>query len=198
MNWSSISKVVGIAAPTLGTLLGGPAGAAVGTLIASALGTESDPASVTTALQNDPGAAAKLAELQVNAKVQLQQLMVTAEQNRMAAENAQFLAEVDDRKSARQLAASQPKDIIRPTVTVLLVLGSMAILYMVFSGAAESIMKDPTASSLLGIVVGFWFNELKTTLGFYFGTTKESNNQNRAVADFAYTPGTVTTEGNQK
>lgn len=186
MNWSSISKVVGDVAPTLGTLLGGPAGAAAGTLISAALGTSKDPESIAVALQTDPAAAAKLAELQINAKVQLQQLAVNA-----ATED--FKAEVADRDSARKLAMAQPNDLIRPTVTVLLLIGSIAILFMVFTGGAESVIKDPTASSLLGIIVGYWFSELKTCLAFYFGTTKESNNQNKTIAAFAVADGTVTT-----
>ena len=38
MEWKDVANVVGKAAPILGTLLGGPAGAAVGALVASALG----------------------------------------------------------------------------------------------------------------------------------------------------------------
>ena len=39
MDWKDIAGTVGKAAPLLGTLLGGPAGGAVGAIIASALGT---------------------------------------------------------------------------------------------------------------------------------------------------------------
>ena len=39
MDWKDIAGTVGKAAPLLGTLLGGRAGAAVGSIIASALGT---------------------------------------------------------------------------------------------------------------------------------------------------------------
>lgn len=191
MNWSDIGTMVGKAAPMVGTLLGGPAGAAVGALVASALNVPNDPNAVNAALSTNPDALVKVQELQLNAKVQLQQLAVTAEQNRLQAEGAQYAAEAADRDSARSLAAQQPRDLIRPSITILLILGAFAILAAVFGGYAESVLKDPTASGIAGIVIGFWFNELKQTLGFYFGMTKESQKQNAIVTSFAVEPGTV-------
>ncbi len=81
----------------------------------------------------------KLRELEVNSKVQLQQLAVTAEQNRLQAAAAQYAAEASDRDSARRLAAQQPKDWIRPTITVLLVLGAAGIVWAILSGAAPAL-----------------------------------------------------------
>ena len=192
MNWSDIGRIIGSAAPTVGTLLGGPAGAAVGALISSALGVTNDPDAVSAALAANPDALVRIQELQTNAKVQLQQLAVTAEANRLQAEGAQYAAEASDRDSARSLAAQQPRDIIRPAITILLIMGAFGILIAVFGGYAEGILKDSTASVTAGIVIGFWFNELKATLGFYFGMTKESQKQNAAITDFAVAPGTVT------
>lgn len=192
MNWSDVGRVVGSAAPMVGTLLGGPAGAAVGALVASALNVPNDPESVNAVLAGNPDALVKVQELQINAKVQLQQLAVTAESNRLQAEAAQYSAEASDRDSARKLAATQPRDLIRPAITIMMILGSFAILIAVFGGFAEGIMKDATSSMTLGTVIGFWFNELKQTLGFYFGMTKESQTQNAIVTQFAVEPGTVT------
>ena len=191
MNWSDIGNIVGKAAPTVGGLLGGPAGAAVGALVASALNVSNDPEAVNAALVANPEAMVRIQELQANARVQLEQLAVTAENNRLQAEAAQYSAEVADRDSARKLAAQQPSDFIRPAITILLILGAFAILAAVFGGYAESVLKDPTASGIAGIVIGFWFNELKQTLGFYFGMTKESQKQNAIVTSFAVEPGTV-------
>lgn len=192
MNWSDIGSIVGRAAPVVGTLLGGPAGAAVGALVANALNVPNDPEAVNAALVANPDALVRVQELQTNARVQLQQLAVTAEQNRLAAEGAQYAAEAADRNSARGLAAAQPRDFIRPAITILLIAGAFAILAAVFGGYAESVLKDPTASGIAGIVIGFWFNELKQTLGFYFGMTKEGQRQAATITDFAVTPGSVT------
>ena len=64
MNWSDVAEKVGQAAPMLGGLLGGPAGAGVGRLIAGALGVEDDPAAVEAALRADSDAALKLRALE--------------------------------------------------------------------------------------------------------------------------------------
>lgn len=191
MNWSDIGKAVGSAAPMVGTLLGGPAGAAVGALVASALGTRNDPEAVNAALAMHPDALAKVQELQINAKVQLQQLSVTAENNRLQAEAAQYSAEAADRDSARKLAAQQPRDFIRPAITIMLVLGAIGIMVAVLGGWAAETLKDNNSNMMVGIIVGYWFNEMKQTLGFYFGMTKESQKQSAAITEFATEPGTV-------
>ena len=192
MNWKDIGGVIGKAAPVLGTLLGGPAGAAVGALVASALGTANDPDAVNAALASDPDALARVQELQINAKVELQQLAVTAENNRLQAEAAQYAAEAADRDSARKLAAQQPRDIIRPLITVLVLSGALFMVLAVFLGWSKDMLTDPVASLTVGTMIGVFFGELKQVMGFYFGMTKESQKQSAVITDFAVTPGSVT------
>lgn len=192
MNWSDIGNMVGRAAPIVGTLLGGPAGAAVGALVASALNVPNDPDSVNVALAANPEALARVQELQINARVQLEQLAVTAESNRLQAEAAQYSAEAADRDSARKLASAQPHDIIRPAITVILLLGALSILVCIFSGLGLDALQNPVAASTISLLIGLWFSELKQTLGFYFGMTKESQKQSAVITDFAVAPGTVT------
>lgn len=192
MNWSDIGNMVGRAAPIVGTLLGGPAGAAVGALVASALNVPNDPDSVNVALAANPEALARVQELQINARVQLEQLAVTAENNRLQAEAAQYSAEAADRDSARKLASAQPHDIIRPAITVILLLGALSILVCIFSGLGLEALQNPVAASTISLLIGLWFSELKQTLGFYFGMTKESQKQSAVITQFAVEPGTVT------
>lgn len=182
MNWKDVSNAVGSAAPILGGLLGGPAGAAVGSLVSAALGTDNTPDAVNKAILASPDAALKLAELQENAKVQLQQLAVTAEQNRLANELAVYQAEVSDRDSARQLAAKQPRDWVRPTITFALLAGSMCVMLYILSGRSESVLKDSNSFGLIGILVGYLFGELKQATAFWFGQTKESSVQSATIA----------------
>lgn len=192
MDWKDLSGIVAKAAPIVGTLLGGPAGAAVGGLVAAALGTDSTPDAVNLALQSNPDAMAKVIEVQTNAKVQLQQLLVQAEQNRLQAEAAQYAAEAADRDSARKLAAAKPNDNTQRNITYALLAGAVAIVIAVFSGAASSLLKDATASLTIGTVIGYWFNEVKQVLAFWFGQTKDNSSQTRAITQFATAPGTVT------
>lgn len=192
MDWKDLAGVVSKAAPVLGGILGGPAGVAVGGLVATALGTDASPDSVSAAILRDPQAAIKLKELETNSRVQLQQLAVTAEQNRLQAAAAQHASQAADRDSARRLAAQQPRDWVRPAVTVLLLLGAAGIVFFVFSGMAEGLLRDATASLTVGTVIGYWFNELKQVLAFWFGTTGETQRANAEVRQFAVSPGSVT------
>lgn len=188
MDWKSIGRAVGTAAPVLGTLLGGPAGAAVGSLIASTLGTDNSPDAVNAVLAADPTALAKVQELQINAKIQLQQIAASVALANIQADQAQFAAEVADRDSARQLAAKQPNDFIRPLIALILLAGAIFIIVAVFTGIGKAVLTDPTATVTIGIVTGFWFNELKQVMGFYYGTTKDAATQAQDITKFAVSP----------
>ncbi len=63
--WESIKDTVASIAPIAGSLLGGPAGGAVGGLIASALGVKNDPDEVARAINSDPQAALKLKHVEM-------------------------------------------------------------------------------------------------------------------------------------
>lgn len=192
MNWSDIGGIVGRAAPIVGTLLGGPAGAAVGALVASALNVPNDPDAVNVALAGNPDAMVRIKELQTNARLQLEQLAVTAENNRLQAAGAQYAAEAADRDSARQLAAKQPNDMVRPALTFVMLGGSLFVVVAVLIGWATEAIKDPVASLTIGMVLGLWLGMTKEVMGFWFGMTRESQKQNAIVTDFAVQPGTVT------
>ena len=192
MNWSDIGGMVGKAAPLVGTLLGGPAGAAVGALVANVLGVSNDPESVSAAMANNPDAYVKLQELQTNASVELQRIDAQSKLNVLQAEGAQYQAEAADRDSARQLAASQTRDMIRPSLTVVVLIGSLCIVAAIMLGLATEVLKDPVAAMTAGTVIGVWLGMTKDVMGFWFGMTKESQKQNAIVTDFAVAPGTVT------
>jgi len=84
MNWRDVAETVAKAAPALGGVLAGPAGAGAGTLIARALGVDDNPQSVQAAMQADPQAAIKLREIEASltqALIQQRGSVVTAEAN---------------------------------------------------------------------------------------------------------------------
>lgn len=160
MDWKDIGSKIGAAAPALGSLLGGPAGAAVGAIVATALGSKADPASVASALDANPEALARLAELQSAERVRLQELAIQAEQNRLQSEQnqlqaelSQFAAEAADRDSARRLAAQQ-NDFVRPAITFALLTGSILIIIAIFTFGREALM-DPTSSVAIGTIIGY-------------------------------------------
>ena len=87
MKWSDISGTLAKAAPLVGTLLGGPAGAAVGGLVAKALGTEAEPAAVAKALQGDPAALERVRKLELEHETELTRMHLEAETARLAQVN---------------------------------------------------------------------------------------------------------------
>jgi hypothetical protein len=88
LSWKDIAGAVGNVAPVLGTLIGGPAGGAIGAMVSSALGCANTPDDVSKALTVNPDAAVKLAQIESDSKAQLQALLVQAEQNRLAADTS--------------------------------------------------------------------------------------------------------------
>lgn len=193
IQWSDLKGIVGKAAPILGTLVAGPAGTAIGGLIAAGLGVAATPEAVDSALSNNPDALVKLKQIESDNQVQLQKLAVTAENHRLQAANAQYAAEASDRDSARKLAAQQPKDWMRPLLAIGVLLMTAYIVWSIMSGSAEGIIKDTTAALTVGTLIGYVISELKQVYGFYFGMTKEATAQNAAITQFAVTPGAVTT-----
>jgi hypothetical protein len=76
MDWKDVASAVGKHAPLVGTLLGGPAGAAIGGIVAAALGTSATPDAVSQALLTSPEAAIRLHELEQSKQIRLQELAV--------------------------------------------------------------------------------------------------------------------------
>jgi hypothetical protein len=92
MEWKDLAQTVGKFAPMLGTLIGGPAGATAGAIVASVLGVGNTPDEVSQALTINPDAAVKLKQIEATRQVDLQTLVVQAESNRLAADTATIAA----------------------------------------------------------------------------------------------------------
>lgn len=78
MDWKDVAGSVGKYAPLLGTLLGGPVGAgvaAVGGLVASALGVGNTPDEVSQALATNPDAAVRLKQIESDRQTHLQEMV---------------------------------------------------------------------------------------------------------------------------
>lgn len=84
MNWKDLGQTIADSAPLLGTLLGGPPGAAVGSLVAGAFGTKASPDELAEAIKRDPEAALKLRQIELDNKAELQRLTLAAETQRLA------------------------------------------------------------------------------------------------------------------
>jgi hypothetical protein len=175
MNWSDVGAIIGKTAPLLGTLLGGPAGGAVGAIIAAALGTDSTPDSVAKAVQSDPQAALKLAEIQSTERVELQRLLIHAEGQRLTAETATFQAEIDDKKSARA------RDVrfvetgqINWRANVMLGLVFASIIAIVWILVGYKVDGNTAVGGALIALLGTLGGCIKDAFGFEFGSSRGS------------------------
>ena len=75
MSLENLSTTVGKFAPMIGTLLGGPAGGAVGSLVANVLGVGNSDDEILSALTHDPDAAVKIKELETQKQIEFERLL---------------------------------------------------------------------------------------------------------------------------
>ncbi len=72
--WDKVKSLIATAAPMIGTVIGGPAGGAVGAMVASALGVENTPEAIEQELRTNPDALIKLKQLESDERIKLQEL----------------------------------------------------------------------------------------------------------------------------
>lgn len=165
LNWKDVGQAIGKAAPLLGGVLGGPVGAAAGSLVASCLNVEATPQTIMDALNNDPDAALKLKQLEIDNRA-----------NIMNWYTAQFKIEADDRKNARQ-AAIDGGDRER-------LFWLSVFLFCVAFGMEGIILMwgfDPRVSGeLVGRVLGTVDTLAVTVTVYWFGTSR-SNQDNESM-----------------
>lgn len=170
MDWSHVKDIIGKGAPILGTLLGGPAGTAVGTLISVALGTDDNPDAVIEKLQSDPESMVKVLQLQADERVNLQRLLMETETNRIAAETEQFKVAAADRASARTYAI-EAKDYTARNLAYLYTVGFFGTLGCHIWMLINNVDIDPTSSTLLNVLEGILTAMVLGSKEFFFGSS---------------------------
>lgn len=148
-------------APALATVVAGPLGGAAISAIANKLGVEDTLEAVTNAIQADPDAALKLAEIDL----------------------AQFKAEAADRDSARQrevglaqAGASKFSQAVVPSLAIGTVLLTFAfIASLLFLKIANE------QQQLVIFALGFATNSAQQVLSYYFGSSKSSQDKTAAM-----------------
>ena len=154
MNWSSVKEAVAKVAPIAGTLLGGPAGAAVGGLISSALGVEAKPEAVMAALGN-PDNLLKLKELESSERQHLLSIQLQTLQ-----------AELADVQNAR---AEHKQSMMPAVVTVMMTLICAGLLYSVMTIEMGENNKE-LAFTLFGTCFALW----GSCVNYWVGSTRSS------------------------
>lgn len=161
MDWKDIAGVVGKAAPILGTLIGGPAGGTIGGIIASALGTENTPSAISQALTINPDAAVKLAQIEADQKVRLQELVTDQAKAELAAV-AQAAGDVNKTMQAEAASEHWPTYGWRPAIgfsVALAVLLSVLTVFLaygavVFYNRSEGLQHLPGILAAVAGIIG--------------------------------------------
>jgi len=175
MNWSTIGNLVGKAAPLVGGLLGGPAGAAAGKMVADFLGTEPTPEAVSEALKADPEAFVKLRQMETEKETELARL---ASEDYRAGINAAVESEkigAADRENARdrekQLRLSGHHNYRADIMLALAFFSLLAIIYMVWV-EADKIPQHVFA--LFNMAAGMLLKMISDAFQFEFGSSRGS------------------------
>lgn len=147
LSLNALGKFVAKAAPLLGGALAGPAGAAIGSIVAAKFGGDiNDPQDLITRIEADPQAQLKLLEIQSNNEVELQRLYVVMAENNLKYAYLEKESEYKDRDSARQreaaLAQAGKRDVTPAVLAYVLTVGVFAALYYLFTHVVPAENKE--------------------------------------------------------
>lgn len=172
MDWKDVAGAVGKAAPMLGTLLGGPAGGAVGAIIASAIGSDNSPEAVEAAISTNPDALVKLREIEAGKAVKLQELVTDHAK-------AMIQAETADRASARAMQTATPSK-----MPAILTCG-VGVAFFVALGALFFFPIPAENRDTIVYMCGQLAAAFAACLAFWVGTTRQSENKTAMLAQGA-------------
>ena len=178
-NWKDVGNAVGKIAPVLGTVVGGPAGGAVGALISQALGTENNPESVIKALSTDPEVAIKLKQLEID-----KQELLNSHIEQIAQIELDYVKEsVKDKESARNREVEALKSGSgNTTQNLLAIIGVLAFFGLAFYVVTVGIPNmSKEESFIIGTVVGSVMMIGKEIYGYYFGSSSGSKEKTRQM-----------------
>lgn len=165
-------------APLLGSVLAGPAGGVLGTVLAAKFGGSPDDLDdLANRIVSDPQAEIKLRQIELDNEVQLQNIAMTAENNRLIAENERIKIEISNVISARQreenLSKAGNSDNTPKILAYIYTIGFFAvmILYSVYPALKDNM-----------IIAALSGGEM-LVLGYYFGSSVGSKQKDNILAD---------------
>ncbi len=181
MDLSDIGQDIIKAAPLLGSLLGGPAGGAVGTLLAAKFGgSPNNVDDLVKKMNDDPQRDIKLAEIESNNEIQLQNLIITNENNIMINQTAQLKIQADNVASARDMNQKNKK-LSDETIKILLVIFTFLVIAACLTGIFKKLITTDIIP-VITMILGVFLSEVKNYNGFYFGDSIGSRNKDELLA----------------
>lgn len=181
MSLETLGKLVAKAAPLLGGVLAGPAGAVIGSIVAAKFGSDiNDPQDLITRIEADPEAQLKLLEIQSNNEVELQRLYVVMAENSLKYACLEKESEYKDRDSARTreatLARADKRDITPAALAYTLTVGVFAALYYLFTHTVPAENKDLIVS-IVSALSTVWIG----AMAYYHGSSAGSHSKDNLL-----------------
>lgn len=184
MDWSGVANKIGKVAPMAGELLLGRPGGAIGSMIASALGTQNDPDAIDRALETDPEAAMKMRQMELDHQKDLQTLLLADQKSQREAETAR-LAETQKTMRAELTADSTFKSGWRPLIgyTMAFNFGVLGLAHAYI--LIWAVMNQPDQFQIAANSAMILIGAMGTVLGINIG--KRSNDKQAAMTGQAPT-----------
>jgi hypothetical protein len=182
MDLSTLAQTIGKFAPLLGTVLAGPAGAAVGTLVAASLGGDiNQPDALQNIIANDPAATTKLKQMEMDHQLELQRLLLQAAHD----ESTSLIADKDSARRREIAIDHSPlatRDKTPAFLAYLLTIGLFAALAFLFY------FPIPTNNQeiIFGIVTSLttvWIS----AMGYYHGSSSGSRFKDMSLMKHLHT-----------
>lgn len=161
-DWKKVGQKVADVAPMLGTALGGPAGAALGAIVASTLGTANNPDEVLAKLQADPDALLRIKELEQQERDSIRSHTLAMAQ-----------AELADQQQARQVH----KDHWMPAALTI----ALAVMISLISTGLFFVIVPESSKEVLFLIVGQLLGAFSTGVAFWLGSSRSSMDKNRLI-----------------
>lgn len=182
-NLISLGKTIAkYGAPLLGTAIGGPAGGAIASIIASEFGGNvDDTPDLIQKIISDPNAAAKILEIQNNAKVQLQQIAMQMAENDLKYDTQQKEIDFQNTKNARETNAIT-KSIMPEMMSFIIMVGFFGCIYWV-----AAFPQDQDDAQVLYMLLGTMSTAFGSVINYWLGSSSDSRNKtnllNRRATD---------------
>lgn len=180
--WDNIKELIGTSAPVIGTLLGGPAGGAVGGLISKVLGVDNTPEAIELALTNNPDALLKIKELETSkelailqAELENKRIDVASVIDNRKLDNEKDQMFLSDKQSARSRQVDSEKATGKVDVALYAIAGVIVVAFFASILALIFITLDKQSGTyeLLLMLFGALATKFGTVVDYFFGASNK-------------------------
>ena len=171
--WESIKELIGTSVPVVGGLIGGPAGVAVGGLVAKVLGVENTPEAIEAELRANPEAMLKLKELEVSKELAILKAQLENKQEDNRHVESYVNAQAGEFKDSRNLqieALRQDDKFSKRFVYYFAMFWSVfAVIYI---GCITFVEIPKENVRFADVIIGFLLGTIiATIIGFFYGNS---------------------------